>query len=148
MTEQRSNGEFHRADPAHRRKMQILLAVVVVLGLAALVAANLWLMHAGRHLTTVDQFVFRSALHTMVAVPSLLLGLSGAFVAAWLFRLARDTFAERRWPPSGTRTSADVRIRYLTAADSMAVQVRAGAIVMAVVSTGLLAFFAWLLWSS
>ncbi|MEO8160384.1 MAG: hypothetical protein ABI588_03115 [Arenimonas sp.] len=147
MSEQSNNGEFHPADPAYRRRIQLLLALVLVLVVVELVAVNTWLMHAARHLTTTEQFADRHALHYLLAVPSLLLGVFGALVAARMFRLARDTFAARRWPPNGTRSSVDVRIRYLTAAESIAVQVRAGAIALAVLSAGLLAFFAWLLWS-
>ena len=46
------------------------------------------------------------------------------------------------------RTSADVRIRYLTSADSFVAQLRAGAFAIGLISVLLVAGGIWLLWTS
>jgi hypothetical protein len=43
------------------------------------------------------------------------------------------------------RTSADVRIRYLTSADTMVVQMKAGAFGLGLAALGLLGYGAWLM---
>jgi hypothetical protein len=73
------------------------------------------------------------------------LGVASAVFALWLFRLAARTRAERRWPPSAMRTSADMRIRYLTSADSLVVQMKAGAFALALAAAGMLGWGVWLL---
>jgi hypothetical protein len=141
MTDHRNSGEFHKADPGWRRRMQVLLAVVVLVGVALLVGMQLWLARlAGAGVEATQH-----ALYQGLGALCLLLGITGVVLALWLFMLARATRAERRWPPSQMRTSADVRSRYLTSADSMVVQMKAGAFAVALVALGLLGYGAWLL---
>ena len=141
MAEQRNNGEFHRADPGWRRRMQLLLALTVLLGIGALVALQLWLgrMH-GSDLAQHDRDVGR-----VLASLCIVLGLAAAAFATWMFRLASATRAERRWPPSSMKTSADVKIRYLTSADALVGQLKGGAIGLALVAVALLGWAGWLL---
>jgi hypothetical protein len=138
--EQRSNGEFHRADPARRRHMSWLLAVTVALAAVCLVALHKWLaMPHG------DAASFYRVLAKVLAMVCFGLALVGAAFAAWLFRLASATHAERRWPPSSMRTSSDVKIRYLTSADALVLQMKAGAIALTLLALGLATWGALLL---
>ena len=141
MQEHRNSGEYHKADPGWRRRMQLVLAVIVVAGLALLASLHLWLARMARG--GVEQM--QQALYQGLGALCVALGLTAAVFATWLFRLARATRAERRWPPSGMRTSADVRIRYLTSADSIVAQMKAGAVALALVAIGLLGWGGWLL---
>jgi hypothetical protein len=142
---QRNTGEFHKADPTYRRRMQILLVLVLVLGAAGLAALHFWLGRMGTRISAGDVFGFERSLHLVLGGVCLLLGVTAAAFATWLFKLAAATRAERRWPPSGMRTSADVRIRYLTSADSMVVLMKGGAIALALIALALLGWGAWLL---
>jgi hypothetical protein len=130
--EQRSNGEIHRADPARRRHMLWLLAATVVVAAAGLFALQTWLtMPHG------DPSSTHRLLAQVLAMVCFGLALVGAAFSAWLFRLASATHAERRWPPSSMRTSSDVRIRYLTSADALVTQMKAGAIALALLALAL-----------
>ena len=144
MTEQRKNGEYHRADPAWRRKMQLFLGVSVVVGIAALVALQMWMSRSIGSDPEANQHV----LSRVLAVVCLGLGLAALAFSVWMFRLAAATRADRRWPPSNMRTSSDVKIRYLTSADAMVMQMKAGAFALVVVAAVLLAWGAWLLRSA
>jgi len=68
--------------------------------------------------------------------------------AAWMFRLAAATRADRRWPPSSMRTSSDVRIRYLTSADALVTQLKAGALALVLTALALAGWGLWLLRST
>jgi hypothetical protein len=140
LKEQRTNGEFHRADPGRRRHMQWLLVATVLLAITGLVALQLWL---GRPHTNAAAYT-----HTLtrgLASLCILLALAGAVFAIWLFRLAAATRADRRWPPASMRTSSDVKIRYLTSADALVMQMRGGAVALALVSLALAGWGVWLL---
>ena len=144
MKDQRNNGEFHRADPGWRRRMQWLLAVIAVLGLVAVAALNLWLSKL-QGLSSGDPAAYQHAMYRAMAGMCIAFGLVAAAFALWLFRIAAATRAERRWPPSSMRTSSDVRIRYLTSADALVTQMRAGAFALALLAAALLGWSAWLL---
>jgi hypothetical protein len=141
MMEHRNTGEFHKADPAWRRRMQGLLVLSVIAGIALLGFLHWWLARSA-HGGAEDM---AHALYTALGALCLLLGLVSAVFATWLFRLAAATRAERRWPPSHMRTSADVRIRYLTSADSLVVQMKAGAFALSLAALGLLGYGLFLL---
>jgi hypothetical protein len=141
MMEHRNTGEFHKADPAWRRRMQGLLVLSVLAGIALLGFLQWWLARSA-HGGAEDM---ARALYTALGALCLLLGLVSAVFATWLFRLAAATRAERRWPPSHMRTSADVRIRYLTSADSLVVQMKAGAFALSLAALGLLGYGLFLL---
>ena len=141
MMDHRNTGEYHKADPGWRRRMQVLLAVVVAAGIALLVFLQLWLARIAR----VGSIDGQRALHQGLGAVCLALGLVAVAFAIWLFRLALATRAERRWPPSSMRTSSDVRIRYLTSADSIVVQMKAGAVALGLLALGLLGYGGWLL---
>jgi len=145
LKDQRNNGEFHRADPAWRRRMQGVLAVSALLGLAAIAALYVWLSRMDARLGAGDLFGYVRALNLVMAGVCVAFGLAAAAFATWLFRLAAATHAERRWPPSSMRTSADMQIRYLTSADVLVGQMRAGAFALALIAIGLLGWGAWLL---
>jgi hypothetical protein len=146
MADQRHDGEFHRADPAWRRRMQLLLAAAVLLGAGALVALQMWL--GGLRANGGDIAAYQRAIAEMLAGLGLVLAFVAAVFSAWLFRVAAATRAERRWPPSSMRTFSDVRIRYLTSADALVTQMKSGAIGLALLALGLAAWGAWLLRST
>jgi hypothetical protein len=140
MKDHRNSGEYHKADPGWRRRMQVLLVVLVLAGIGLLGFLQWWQARIAR--TGPEGMVH--SLHTGLGVLCVLLGLAAAAFCVWLFRLAVATRAERRWPPSSMRTSADVRIRYLTSADSLVVQMKAGAFGLGVIALVLLGYGAWL----
>jgi hypothetical protein len=146
MSEQRNDGEFHRADPAYRRQMQGVLAVTVVLGLLALVGLHFLLANMGLRVAHGDLFGYEKWLNRLLGGLCLLLGAAAAAFALWLFRMAKATKGERRWPPTSMRTSADVRIRYLTSADSLVTQLKAGAFGLTLLAVALVSWAAWLFW--
>jgi len=124
--------------------MQVVLAATVVLGIALLAALYFWLERQGARVGAGDLFGYERALRQALGGLCVLLGLGAAAFALWLFRLAAATKAERRWPPSNMRTSSDMRIRYLTSADLLVVQMKAGAFVLAIAALGLWGWAAWL----
>lgn len=148
MSEQRNNGEFHRADPAYRRQMQIFLGVAVVIGVLALAGLQVWLRQLAASAAQGDLANYETWLYRLLAGLCLLLGVSAAGFAAWLYRMAKASKAERRWPPASMRTSADVRIRYLTSADSLVTQLKAGATALAVLAAALIGWGIWLFLSA
>jgi hypothetical protein len=139
MKDQRNTGEYHKADPAWRRRMQVLLVLSLAAGLGLLGLLHWWL---ARNAHAPDPM---RSLYIGLGAVCLLLGLVAAVFAIWLYRLAAATRAERRWPPSHMRTSADVRIRYLTSADSLVAQMKAGVFVLCLAALGLLGYGAFLL---
>jgi len=145
LTDQRNKGEFHRADPAYRRLMLGVLAVTVVVGIAALAALHFWLQRLGARVAAGDLFGYERSLHQVLGSLCIALGVASAVFAAWLFGLAARTRAERRWPPSNMRTSADMRIRYLTSADSLVAQMKGSAFVLALAAAGMAGWGIWLL---
>ena len=145
MQEQRNSGEYHKADPGWRRRMQWLLAATTVLGLASVACLYLWLSGMDAHLSAGELTSYERSLNRVLGGVCLALALAAAAFAIWMFRLAAATRAERRWPPSSMRTSADVQIRYLTSADALVTQLRAGAFALALFALGLFAWGTWLL---
>ena len=145
MAQERNSGEFHRADPAWRRTMMVVLVLTAVFGIAALVLLNLWLSRQGVRLSRGDLAGFERSLHQVLAIICLALGAAAAVFSAWLFGVSAATRAERRWPPSQMRTSSDVRIRYLTSADALVTQMRGGAYGLALLALALFAWGGWLL---
>jgi hypothetical protein len=121
--------------------MQLLVVASAIAGVGLLGFVQWWLARVARD----GAEGMERALHSGLGVLCLLLGLVAAVFATWLFRLAAATRAERRWPPSQMRTSADVRIRYLTSADSLVTQMKAGAFALSLAALGLFAYGAWLL---
>jgi hypothetical protein len=141
MTDHRNSGEYHKADPGWRRRMQGVLVALVVAGIALLAFLQWW---QARLAGSGSEGAVRG-LHWGLGILCIALGLVAAVFATWLFRIAAATRAERRWPPSHMRTSSDVRIRYLTSADSLVVQMRAGAIALVLAALALAGYGAWLL---
>lgn len=147
MSEPRNSGEYHRADPAYRRQMQIFLALTIVAGLLALAGLQLWLGKLAAHMGHGDLSIYQAWLNRLLAGLCVVLGVSAGGFALWLHRMAVATKAGRRWPPASMRTSADVRIRYLTSADSLVTQMRAVAIVLALLALLLIGWAAWVFWT-
>ena len=129
-----NNGEYHRADPAYRRQMQLFLALTVVGGLVAVFALQVWLRKLGAHANAGELATYQAWLSRLLGALCLLLGTAAAGFALWLRRMALDSRSERRWPPSNMRTSADVRIRYLTSADTLVAQLLGTAIALGVLA--------------
>ena len=124
--------------------MQMLLVVIALLGLGAVAALHWWLSGlTGASAGAMPDY--QQALQRVMGGVCMAFGLAAAAFAFWLFRIAAAARAERRWPPSSMRTSADVRIRYLTSADALASQMRAGALVLALLAAALIGWSAWLL---
>ena len=144
MAQPGNNGEFHRADPAYRRQMQVWLGITVVLGALLLVGLQWWLRRISVNADTGDLYSYQTWLHRLLAGLCLVLAVSAAVFAAWLHRTARATAQERRWPPTAMRTSADVRVRYLTSADALVAQLRGASIALALVAAFLAAWAIYL----
>lgn len=140
MTSKGQPSEFHRADPQYRRQMQWLLLGLVLGGIAAIASLNFWL---GKLAASGDFIAYGAWLNRLLAGLCLLLGAAIAGFASWLYRAAVWSQRERRWPPAGMRTSADVRIRYLTSADALVSQFKASAAALGVLAAGM---FAWAIW--
>ena len=139
-----SHGEFHRADPAYRRQMQLVLVATIVVGALAIVALRLWLQKLGAGARFGDLVAYEAWLHRLLGGLCLVLATAAAGFALWLRRTALASRAERRWPPSAMRTSADVRIRYLTSADTLVTQLLAASWVLAVLAVALGGWAIWL----
>ena len=138
------NGEFHRADPGYRRQMQVFLVVTTVVGIAAVVGLQMWLRGLGAHAQVGDLASYQAWLNRLLAALCLLLGTAAGGFAIWLRSMAVASRQERRWPPSNMRTSADVRIRYLTSADTLVTQMLAAAVALGLLALVLCAWAAWL----
>ena len=148
MAQSGNNGEFHRADPAYRRQMQVWLVLTTVLGLLLLLGLQWWLRKLGANAGTGDLSFYQAWLHRLLAGLCLMLGAASAGFSQWLYRMALASSAERRWPPNSMRTSADVRIRYLTSADSLVTQLKATALALCIFALLLCAWAIWLFWSA
>jgi hypothetical protein len=146
MTEPRRNGEFHHADPAYRKRMLVFLAVTVIVGAIGLVALQYWLTQLTARLGGADPYLLQTWLQRVLAGMCLLLAASGGTFAIWIYRMAKQTRLERRWPPARMRTAQDVRIRYLTSADALVSQLMAASAVLTLVSAAIVAWAVWLLW--
>jgi hypothetical protein len=144
MRDQDRQGEFHRADPGYRRQMQIALALTIVVGAVALLGLQWWLRKLGAHAGAGDLDNYETWLHRLLAGLCLVLAAAAAGFGLWLYRTARDTARERRWPPSSMRTSSDVRIRWLTSADALVAQLRGGAYALFALAIVLAAWAIWL----
>ncbi len=148
MAQPGNNGEFHRADPTYRRQMQVWLVITTVLGVLLLVGLQWWLRKISANAATGDLSFYQGWLHRLLAGLCLVLGAAAAGFAQWLYRMALASSSERRWPPNSMRTSADVRIRYLTSADSLVTQLKATAVALGVLALLLCAWAIWLFWSA
>ena len=91
MKEQRNSNEYHRADPGYRRRMQILLVVVLVVGGIGLFLLHRWLSGLDSVVAGGDLFAYERSLHLALGGVSLLLGAAAAAFATWLFRLSALT---------------------------------------------------------
>jgi hypothetical protein len=140
-------GEFHRADPAYRRQMQVFLGLTIVVGALAVIGLQVWLRRLGAHAQVGDLASYQAWLNRLLGALCLMLGAVAAGFAFWLRRMAVDSRAERRWPPSNMRTSADVRIRYLTSADTLVSQLQAAALVLGLLAVILCGWGGWLLFT-
>lgn len=145
MTESRHSGEYHHADPAYRRLMTTWLVISVVVGGIFLIALQQWLSHLSATLGASDPYRMLVWLQRILAGICLLLAASGGGFALWIYRTAKQTRLERRWPPSAMRTTRDVRIRYLTSADALVSQLMVLAFALTLFSVIVVAFAIWLL---
>jgi hypothetical protein len=145
MTESRHSGEYHHADPAYRKLMMVWLAMSVIIGAAFLFALQLWLGHLSATVGATDPDRLLVSLQRLLAGICLLLAAATGGLAAWIYRVAKQTRLERRWPPIAMRTTKDVRIRYLTSADTLVSQLMATTIGLGLFSALLAVFALWLL---
>jgi hypothetical protein len=136
---QPSPGEIHKADPAYRRLMWRWFAVGIVGGVIALVSLEFWMegMRASAS--------FHAWLQRVFAGVCLLFAALAAGSGTWLRAIAAATARDRRWPPAAMRTSQDVRVRYLTSADALVSQFRAGAFGLFAAAAALSIWAAWIL---
>jgi len=148
MAQPGNNGEFHRADPAYRRQMQVWLVITALLGVLLLVGLQWWLRKISVNAAMGDLSFYQAWLHRLLAGLCLVLGAASAGFAQWLYRMALASSSERRWPPNSMRTSADVRIRYLTSADSLVTQLKATALALALLALLLCTWAIWLFWTA
>lgn len=142
-----NNGEFHRADPAYRRQMQLWLVLTVVVGALVLLGLHWWLQRLGSSAHMGDLFAYQAWLHRLLGGLCLVLSAASAGFAWWIHRMAEASRVERRWPPSSMRTSADVRIRYLTSADSLVGQLKATSVALFCLAVLLFGWALWLFWA-
>jgi hypothetical protein len=145
MSQPRQDGEFHRADPAFKRQMTRWVAVVAGGGVIALFALNRWLV-AIRAAHGDDPALMQAWMQRVIAGLCLLLAAVGVAYALRLRAVAEATRRERRWPPSSMRTAEDIRVRYLTSADALVTQMKAGAAALWVLAAALTGWAAWLFW--
>ena len=145
MSQPRQEGEIHRADPAYRRQMWGWFFFTVAAGAVLLFALDRWLETLRAGMASDQGYALSLWLQRLTAGLCVLFATTAVAFGAWLRRLATATQRERRWPPSAMRTSADIRVRYLTSADALVTQFRAGAAVLFVLAALLLAWAAWLL---
>ena len=148
MTESRHSGEYHHADPAYRRQMMMGLAMSVIVGAVFLFALRYWLSHLSATVGATDPFRMLVLLQRILAGICPLLAAVGGGFALWIYRAAKQTRLERRWPPTAMRTARDVRIRYLTSADALVSQLMALVIGLALFSALVAAFALWLMRSA
>ena len=145
MSQSDQSGEFHRADPAYRRVMQLWLIACVGGGALMLLALNLWLRRLDISLMHSDLDAYQRWMNRLLAGLCVLLGLGMSVFGLWLQRIAKQTRLERRWPPASMKTSTDIRIRYLTSADAFVQQMQASVWLLWLVALGLFAWAGWLL---
>ena len=147
MNQPRQEGEIHRADPAYRRQVWTWFAFTVVAGVVVLFALDRWLdaLRAGIAADQGQDFGMR--LQRLIAGLCALFAIAAIAFGTWLRRLATATQRERRWPPSAMRTSSDIRVRYLTSADVLVAQFRAGSVALFALAVLLLAWATWLVTS-
>ena len=144
MNQPRQEGEIHRADPAYRRQVWAWFAFTVVAGALVLFALDRWLDALRAGMAADQGRDFGETLHRLIAGLCALFAIAAVAFGAWLRRLAAATHRDRRWPPSAMRTSSDIRVRYLTSADALVAQFRAGSVALFVLAVLLLAWAAWL----
>jgi ABC-type cobalamin transport system permease subunit len=110
----------------------------------ALIGLQVWLQRLGAGAQNGNLFVYEIWLHRLLGALCLLLGVTAGGFAFWLRGMALASRSERRWPPTSMRTSADVRIRYLTSADTLVSQLLATAIALGLVAAALCGWAFWL----
>jgi hypothetical protein len=132
MSESRRNDEYHRADPAYRKRMLILLAVVFVAGSLGLFGLRAWLAGLSVSLARTDPVAYGLSLQYLLTGICLSLAATLAGFGLWLHRVAKAASLERRWPPSSMRTTVDIPVKRLKAADAMASRCRVMAAVLGV----------------
>jgi len=139
------NMEFHRADPGYRRRMQIWLLASTLGASLLLVALWWWLDRLNTTLLVSNIDDYQRWMARLLSGLCLLLGVGTATFGLWLRRIAQETLMERRWPPSGLKTSSDVRIRYLTSADTFVQKLQASVWVLWFLASALILWGCWLL---
>jgi hypothetical protein len=143
----RQEGEIHRADPAYRKQLWGWFAFSVLAGAVLLFALDRWLAGLRAGFTADQGVAFEASVRRVLACVCLLLAALAIAFGAWLQRLAAATRRDRRFPPVAMRTSQDVRVRYLTSADALVTQFRAGAFGLYAAALGLIGWAAWLLFA-
>ena len=140
---QRSGGpaiDIHRADPHARRLAAIGLAAALLGGALLLWWLQSWLTR----LAPGDPSALDVLLWSTAGV-TLLTAAVGFAAAGLLWQIGSRSLAEARFPPATLRTVRDVPIRRGDAARRSARACQAGAVAVALLATGVLA---WLVWTS
>lgn len=135
----------HRADPAYRRRMLVLLALAVLAGGTSLWALQLWLdgsANGDRPNPLADPYwlyVVFAGTSAALALPMVLLGL-------WLRRYARAVQAGCRHPLADERTARDMPVRAGEDAVAHARRLRRLGSLLWLLATGVIVWSLWTGW--
>ena len=146
MSRETGGGEIHRADPAYRRQMLAWLAVTVLAGAIGLFALYGWLAELHAHAIGDDPFRVERWLRRLIAGFSLLLAAASGGFGVWLWRVAQQARQQKRWPPLGLRTTRDVPVRYLTAAEAHARSIELAVWMLAMFGVAMVFWGLWILY--
>lgn len=146
MSDHAPNTEIHRADPALRRQLLWVLAILLVTGGAGLWALQQWLDALFQTLGQHNPGHLHTWLTRLVGGAALLVGSALAAGALWLYRLADDTRQQQRWPPSSLRVTQDLPVRRATEALAYAQQLRVSAIALGLMGACVLLWALWIGW--
>ena len=141
-----ANDAVHRADPALRRQLLIVLAVSVPVAALALWGLQQWLEHLARTVGAQDPEHLALWLRRLMGGACFLVAGSLGAGAFWLQGLAADVESERRWPPRELRSSQDIAVLRGDAAAAMVRQLRIAATGLGLLATAIGLWALWLGW--
>ncbi len=131
-----------RKDLALRRRLRRTLGLTVVIGLAALVAYELWL----RRVEAQGAYDPRAALRALGMASTLVqaaLALVAALVSRSLLDIARQIRGQGQWPPAGLELPGAAPVRHGADAARIARNFRMAGILSIVLATLLVFAIAW-----
>ena len=131
-----------RKDLALRRRLRRTLGLTVVIGLAALVAYEIWL----RRVEAQGAYDPRAALRALGMASTLVqaaLALVAALVSRSLLDIARQIRGQGQWPPAGLELPGAAPVRHGADAARIARNFRMAGILSIVLATLLVFAIAW-----